>query len=1006
MSATLAVTSTQRGDTLAESEMKARSVGGAGQDRDVPRAAAPLVGRADELTVLQAALVGACASHSSVIVLGGDAGVGKTRLLSELISVADGLGMQNLVGHCVDLGDAPPPYLPFSEAFARLALDRPDDIAALLRQHPAIERLLPGRGSHDADDRVDRGVLFEAILGALSDLAAKAPLVFLVEDLHWADQASRDLLGFLFTRLRSEPIAIIASYRSDDLHRRHPLRRTLAEWGRLPAVERIQLDPLDSDDVRELIQLVAPATISEKDLGNIIDRADGNAFFAEELVAATEQCGDPQHLPWQLADLLLVRLDRLSDDARLAVRVAAVAGRRVSHQMLAAVIDLDTGRLDAALRDAIDAHILQLTSSGRGYIFRHALLAEAVYDDLLPGERVRLHARYAEVLVARGDRSAAELARHARASLDYDTAYTASIAAGQDAMSVAAPQEAMAHYESALDLVTKMRAVPDGTEDVIVALVEAALAAGRSHRAVGIAREALNTVGKDATPLVRAKLLYAFANAAIGGEVDQEPMAATLEAMRLLADDPPTLFKARLTALHALIAFFMGREVEAERYASEAMEMGVAVGSAKVATDAQTTLAMVQKRVGDPAEAAQLLAAAAQAARDSGDTASELRSLYSLGSLHHERGDLAEAQDVFEQTHQRARETGRAFDPYGMHSRATTGLLQYTRGDWDGCLRTADVSTERLPMVAEAVFASVGLLVRAGRGDRGALDQLPQLRRYWDHEGRVGLNAGYAALELYEQSADASAALAMIDDMVTELGAIWLHPWFLARVQMSAMAIAVLCAAAATAPQSQHAELAAQGRKLFEDGRTAADKGLPKGRQLGIEGKAWCARLQAEALRLRWLTGDEPPKSEELVAAWQATVDAFDYGYLVETARSRARLAAVLRAAGRGVEAAEQADLARAAARTMGAAPLLDEIRLLGTTAAPRQPVAEPAGLDALTDRERDVLGLLVEARTNRQIASQLYISEKTVSVHVSNILAKLSVRSRGEAAALARREA
>jgi DNA-binding CsgD family transcriptional regulator/tetratricopeptide (TPR) repeat protein len=578
------------------------------------------------------------------------------------------------------------------------------------------------------------------------------------------------------------------------------------------------------------------------------------------------------------------------------------------------------------------------------------------------------------------------------------------VRAGDDAMSVAAPQEAMAHYETALDLVPMMKPVPTGTEDVIVDLVDAAVAAGRSHRALGIAKEALDAVGSSGPPLVRAKLLYAFATAALAGEVDEEPMAATLEALRLLADDPPTMFKARLTAVHAQMAYVMGRELEAERYANEAMELGVATGSAKVATDGQTTLAMVQKRVGDPIEAAQLLMASANAARDSGDIASELRSLYSLGSLHHEHGDLARAQEVFQRTHLRARETGRAFDPYGMHSRATTGLLQYTRGEWDEVLRTADVSTERLPMVAEAVFASVGLLVRAGRGDRSALDLLPQLRHYWDHEGRVGLNVGYAALELYEQSADVPAMLAMVDDVATGLGTIWLQPWFLARVQLSAMGLGVLSAAAASAPQSQHAELARHGRQLLSDGRTSAEKGLPKSRLLGVEGKAWVARLEAESLRLRWLTGDEPPSADELVAAWQATVDAFDHGYVVPLAQSRARLAGVLRAAGRGPEAAEQADLARAAAHAMGATALLAEIRRLGTTPAPRQQ-AEPAGLDALTDRERDVLGLLVEARTNRQIAGQLYISEKTVSVHVSNILAKLSVRSRAEAAAVARRD-
>ncbi|MCW2496088.1 AAA family ATPase [Jatrophihabitans sp.] len=968
----------------------------------MPRTSAPLVGRSAELETLRASLGAAVEGRASVVVLGGDAGVGKTRLLAELVEVAGVLGMQHVVGHCVDLGDAPPPYLPFSEAFARIALDRPADIAALVTSHPAIERLLPGRGSRGVEDRVDRGELFESVLGAFAELAAGQPLVVLIEDVHWADMATRDLLGFLFTRLRSERLSIVVSYRSDDLHRRHPLRRTLAEWARLAAVERIQLDPLRTDDVRALLQSVAPSLVAERDVASILSRADGNAFFAEELAAAAEQCADPQHLPWQLADLLLVRLDRLTDDARLAVRVAAVAGRRVSHAMLAAVIELPADRLDAALRDAIDAHIVELTPSGRGYIFRHALLAEAVYDDLLPGERVRLHAGYAAALATRSDRTAAELARHARASHDYATAYSASVRAGADAMSVAAPQEALQHYEAALDLVLQMPQPPDGVDEVIVDLVEASVAAGRSQRGVAIARAGLASLPADAAPVRRATLLFALASAALGTEIDEEPMSATAEALRLVAAEPPSVFTARLTALHAQLAYVMGREVESQRYAREAIELGNAIGCSTAVTDAQTTLAMLERRVGDPVEAARLLTAAAAAARESGDVASELRSHYSLASLHHERGELARAQEVFELTHQRARETGRAFDPFGMHSRATTGLLQFTRGDWDGALRTADVSTARLPALAEALFASVGMLVRAGRGDRSALDLLPRLREYWGHEGRVGLNAGFGALELYEQSADVEAALSLIDDMVAELGMIWLQPWFLARIQLSAAGIAVLSAAAVSAPQAEHARLAALGAQLADDGRTAAEQGLPPGRMLGIEGRAWVTRLDAEALRLRWLTAPQPDV-DELIEAWQRAVDAFDYGDFVQQARTRARLATVLRAAGRGAEAAEQADLARAAARQMGATPLLDEIRLLGTTPAPR-PQPDTTGLDALTDRERDVLALLVEARTNRQIATQLYISEKTVSVHVSNILGKLSVRSRAEAAALARR--
>jgi DNA-binding NarL/FixJ family response regulator len=233
------------------------------------------------------------------------------------------------------------------------------------------------------------------------------------------------------------------------------------------------------------------------------------------------------------------------------------------------------------------------------------------------------------------------------------------------------------------------------------------------------------------------------------------------------------------------------------------------------------------------------------------------------------------------------------------------------------------------------------------------------------------------------------------------LGDLWQEPWFLARIRLSAQGVAALSAGLATAPQAQRAEIVAAAERLADDGRTAADKGLPQSRKLGIEGLAWLARLEAERLRVHWLAGIDPPSEEDHVAAWQHSVEAFQYGNVVEEARSRARLAAVLRAAGRGAEAAEQATLARDVARSLRAEPLLAEVRALGLAARP----ASAKAADVLTARERDVLALLVEGRTNRQIANQLYISEKTVSVHVSNILAKLKVRSRAEAAALANRD-
>jgi DNA-binding NarL/FixJ family response regulator len=963
----------------------------------------PLIGRTVELDTLLRAIHHASDGVASVVIVDGDAGVGKTRLLTELLSTAADEGVLSFIGHCVDLGDAPPPYLPFTEAFGRFAADRSDDAAELLAAYPAIGRLLPRRGPAPAggEDRVERGDLFDAVLGALAMPAQRQPVLLVVEDIHWADQATRDLLGYLFTRVTTERVAIVATFRSDDMHRRHPLRPTLAEWSRLPAVERLHLDPLAPDDVRTLVRALHTAPMAEADLRSIISRADGNAFFAEELVAAADQYSDAQQLPWQLADLLLVRLDPLSDDAREVARVASVGGRMVSHAMLAAVLDLPDGALDAALRETVDAHILEPSRSGRGYTFRHALLAEAIYDDLLPGERVRLHAAYAAVLAKREQPSAAELARHARASHDLPTAYEASVQAGDSAMSLAAPQEGMRHYEAALELAPRVASAPTDLAPLVVALVDAAVAAGRSYRGLRLAREALEALPPDAPPASRAKLLYAFGFAALVGETDLEAFAATEEALRLVADDPPSPFVARLTGLHARIALNIAREVEAERWAREAIAIGTAVEASDVVADAETTLVMLARRAGDPVAAAQRLSALAAEARATDDVAAEVRIRYNLGGLHYELGELEQAQASYAEASRRAAEAGRPWAVYGMEARAMLALVQYARGCWDDAAGTADTSGESPPAQAEALLGATGMTVRAGRGEQSALDLMPVLRPWWERDGRMALYSVSAAIELHEQQGRADEALALIDEIVTILGELWQEPWFLARIRLSAQGLAALSAGLATATQAQRADIVATAERLADDGRTAAEKGLPQSRKLGVEGLAWLARLEAELLRVHWIADVDPPTEEAHVAAWQRSVTAFGYGNVVETARSRIRLAAVLRAAGRGLEATEQAALAREVARGLRAEPLLAEVRALGLAARP----ATPKSADALTARERDVLALLVQGRTNRQIASQLYISEKTVSVHVSNILAKLKVRSRAEAAALANRE-
>ncbi|WP_460716498.1 ATP-binding protein, partial [Microbispora hainanensis] len=298
-----------------------------------------LIGRSAELDRLLGVLDSAAAGLAGVALVGGDAGIGKTRIVTELCDLAQRRGFVTLTGQCAELGDALP-YLPLADALRGAAADDDGPVGPAVTARPALRRLLPGDEAGPAEATTGglaQQRLFGSVLDMLSEVAGRQPVLFVFEDLHWADRSTRDLLVFLTRMLQRERVCLVGTYRTDDLHRRHPLRPVLAELRRLPLVTSVELPPLGDDDMAEYLAVLdrygeGPAgPMAERGLTTVIERAGGNPFFAEELLAAG---AERARLPGTLADLLLARVETLSDTARQVLRVAAVAGRRVGHDLL------------------------------------------------------------------------------------------------------------------------------------------------------------------------------------------------------------------------------------------------------------------------------------------------------------------------------------------------------------------------------------------------------------------------------------------------------------------------------------------------------------------------------------------------------------------------------------------------------------------------------------------------------------------------------------------------
>jgi predicted ATPase len=480
------------------------------------------IGRVEESRTLTGALERAHRGDAPTVFVGGEAGIGKSRLLDEFAVTATGAGARVLVGGCAPLGQSPPPLTPIVEALrAHLRSAGPTERTRLAHLAPALTRLLPElAGTQDVWRRLEdlesgQGWVFDLLLGALEALAAQRPLVLVLEDLHWADQSTLDLLALRTQTRRVAGCVVVATYRSDELAAGDPLRLLLAELERSGRIERVELRPFARGELIAQMTGILGARPGRDVVEDVLARSDGNPFFAEELLAAASGAGAGAGSTLQ--DVLLARIETLPEPTQAVLRILSAARRSLTHQALAAVSGTAERDLESELRRAVAGHVLETTADG-AYAFRHALMREAVYATLLPVERVRLHGEIGRAIDAHRAMSGetdpqllADLGYHWYWAGDQPRAFAAAVEAGLAADDIYAHAEALAQYERVLQLwdcvgAPERRAGMDRV-GLRARAAEAASNRGESGRAVRLVEEAIDEADAAADP-ARAGLLW------------------------------------------------------------------------------------------------------------------------------------------------------------------------------------------------------------------------------------------------------------------------------------------------------------------------------------------------------------------------------------------------------------------------------------------------------------------------------------------------------------------
>ncbi|MER6621227.1 AAA family ATPase [Streptomyces sp. NPDC000931] len=995
------------------------------------------VGRSTELDTLNTALTRA-ATEPQALLVAGEAGVGKTRLVEEFAAAARRRGAIVALGGCVEIGADGLPFAPFSTALRQLRRELPDQLAAAASgQEEELARLLPEIGTAAREVRRDeQGMarLFELTARLLERVTAEHTVVLALEDLHWADASTRHLLAYLFRTLRTGRLVLLATYRSDDIHRRHPLRPLLAELDRLRTVQRVELGRFNREEVhRQIAGIIAREPDADR-VDDIFERSDGNAFFVEELAVASDE-GCCTGLTDSLRDLLLVRVEGLPESAQRVARIVAEGGSTVEDRLLAAVARLTEDDLIEALRAAVNASILTPAPDRDGYRFRHSLVREAVSDDLLPGERSRLNRRYAEALEADptlvpADERVTRLASYWYYAHDAAKALPAVLDASVEARRRHAYSEQLGLLDRAMEL---WDAVPDAVRATLRPVDYAEVYPPPLPERRGGTPSGCDP---ETTPL---RYLDLMAEAAVAGRLCGErerSMKITKRALRLLDEDPDPLRAAWFWVQRSRLTQALARgDGWAELGTAQELVRGLPPSEVHAEVLASAASWSMLHEPGPDAMAA--AERAVEYARMVGAHDIELNARLTLGGLMVDAGDIDTGLAEMYEVKDRATELGMDM----VVARAHVNLPSVLEG--------VGRSEEAAGLLHEGVHITrrLGLLDSEGWVWGNLAESLHTLGR-WDEAARAAANA-----QRLEQSAkpraggsmrlaylaydrgDMAEAARRLADARTFFGTHDPMPQYALPMKWVAIGIAAaegrladartelltaldtglppgtqrygwpLLLAATTAEADAHGAPATEpGRPEILDRIRAAARTLATGVPVWEAYDLW---LRAELLRAEGRTAPD---------AWSAAVAAVEpLERPYDLARVRFRLAEALLATGAGDDERARATgllrLVTAVADHLGAAPLARSATLLAQrarlalpAATREQAPAAPADALGLTSRERDVLRLVAAGHTNRRIAEALFISPKTASVHVSNILAKLGVSGRGEAAAVAHR--